>query len=194
VTDDDPYFDPHANCLKNKLGLTDPELLTTVESRIVSIRDAELARTVVPGEYNLAHLQAFHRQLFQDVYPWAGRFRTVDISRGDVRFASWRFVDEQLSAVLAGLVPDRWLIGLSRRGFIARLAHYYGEINALHPFREGNGRAQRAFLRQLSASAGWRLDWSEVSKADNIEASRHNVLTADATELIKVLEPVVVRI
>jgi cell filamentation protein len=190
----DPYVIPDSACLKNLLGLTDPDELRTVEARIISIRDVELARTVLPGEYNLAHLQAFHHHLFQDVYSWAGQLRTVDIAKDGLRFGNWKFVDEQVSAVLAKLEDDNWLAGLRRENFVVKVAFYYGEINSVHPFREGNGRAQRAFLRQLSAAAGWHLDWSELNKSDNVMASRHNLRTASTDELAKVIDPVVVRI
>jgi len=165
-----------------------------VEARIISIRDVALARTVLPGEYNLAHLQSFHRELFQDVYPWAGQLRTVDTAKDGLRFGNWKFVDEQVSAVLANLEDDNWLAGLPMETFVVKLAFYYGEINSVHPFREGNGRAQRAFLRQLSAAAGWHLDWSELNKSDNVMASRHNLRTATTDQLAKVIAPVVVRI
>jgi cell filamentation protein len=190
----DPYVIPGSECLQNLLGLTDPNELRTVEARIISIRDVELARTVLPGEYNLAHLQAFHRHLFQDVYSWAGQLRTVDIAKDGLRFGNWKFVDEQVSAVLAKLEDDNWLASLPRETFVVKLAFYYGEINAVHPFREGNGRAQRAFLRQLSAAAGWHLDWSELNKSDNVMASRHNLRTATTDQLARVIAPVVVRI
>ncbi|WP_411431381.1 Fic/DOC family protein [Actinokineospora spheciospongiae] len=116
----------------------------------------------MPGEYNSQHLQAFHRHLFRDVYDWAGDFRTVDISKGNVRFAHWNYLNDSVSAVLGQLKDDYWLANLRRDHFIKRLAFYYGELNVCHPFREGNGLTQRAFLRQLSASAGWRLDWTEL--------------------------------
>jgi cell filamentation protein len=190
----DPYVIPGSECLQNLLGLTDLNELRTVEARIISIRDVELARTVLPGEYNLAHLQAFHHHLFQDVYSWAGQLRTVDIAKDGLRFGNWKFVDEQVSAVLAKLEDDNWLASLPRETFVVKLAFYYGEINAVHPFREGNGRAQRAFLRQLSAAAGWHLDWSELNKSDNIMASRHNLRTATTDQLARVIAPVVVRI
>ena len=72
--------------------------------------------------------------------------------------------------------------------------HYYGELNVCHPFREGNGRTLRAFLRQLSAAAGYQLDWSELNKSENIEACRRHLSTADVTMLVAVLDPVVSRI
>jgi cell filamentation protein len=77
----DPYSISGGGCLRNKLGITDAPTLKEIEARIVSIRDVEVARSVLPGEYNSEHLQAFHRHLFQDIYDWAGKFRTVDIRR-----------------------------------------------------------------------------------------------------------------
>lgn len=190
----DPYLIPGTDCLANKLDISDPETLRQAEGRIVSVRDVQLARETLPGEYNLAHLQAFHRVLFQDVYEWAGKTRTVDIIKGNARFCGWHYVEDEVSALLGRLERDNWFLGLRRPKFIELLAYYYGEINARHPFREGNGRTQRAFLRQLSAAAGWRLDWSALSKEDNITASSNNFHTAGTEHLIRVLEPVVARI
>jgi len=190
----DPYLWPGTDCLRNKLDLTDPDLLAEFEDRIVSSRDVELARETLPGEYNLQHFQRFHWWLFRDVYEWAGQARTVDISKGGSRFGSWRYLDEEVSAVLEKLASDHWLIGLARPVFVDKLAFYYGELNARHMFREGNGRTQRAFLRQLSAAAGWRLDWSALNKDDNIVVSQHNLLTADCGQLAEVLDPVITRI
>jgi cell filamentation protein len=190
----DPYCLPGGECLRNKLGITDAAALKEIEARIVSIRDVEIARSALPGEYNSEHLQSFHKQLFQDIYDWAGEFRTVDIGKGGVFFANVTFLDDEVSQVLAQLERDDWLTGLRRESFVQKLAYYYGELNARHPFREGNGRTQRAFLRQLAASAGWRLDWSELNKADNIEASKRNLLAADTKMLVSVLDPVVAKI
>lgn len=190
----DPYSFAGSECLRNKLGVTDASQLTIIEARIVSIRDVEIASSVLPGEYNLQHLQDFHHFLFRDVYDWAGQLRVVDISKEGSKFCHWGYLSEQASAILSWLESDNWLAGRTRDSFVERLAHYYGELNALHPFREGNGRALRAFLRQLAASAGWRLDWSVLTRETNIAASRHSFLTAETHELIKVLDPVVMRI
>lgn len=181
-------------CLRNKLDIRDRRVLAVIEARIVTVRDAVLARETLPGEYNLEHLQRFHYELFRDVYDWAGETRTVDIAKVDVQFCHWRFVAEQTTALLAQLEDDNWLTGKSRDAFMDRLAYYYGELNARHPFREGNGRAQRAFLRQLAAAAGWRLDWSALDGEANIMASQHSWRTADHSPLRAVLEPVVFRI
>jgi cell filamentation protein len=191
--DADPYCWPGTTCLKNKLGLMDTGELAVVEARIVAVRDVQVARMTIPGDFNLDHLRKFHRTLFEDVYDWAGETRRVDIAKQDSRFCHWRYVDDEVSAVLAHLDRDGHLLGLKRDVFIESLAHYYGELNARHPFREGNGRALRAFLRQLAAAAGYQLDWSELRPEDNIRACRENLLTADITSLVAALEPVVRR-
>lgn len=129
----DPYLCPGTDCLQNKLGITDPAELRLIEARIVSIRDVELARETLPGEYNLAHLQAFHRALFRDVYEWAGQIRTVNVFKDGSPFALAPFVQDETSALLSGLEEDNWLRGVRRERFVELLAHYYGELNARHP-------------------------------------------------------------
>jgi cell filamentation protein len=126
------------------------------------------------------------------VYDWAGRTRTINISLPGSTFGHWTYIDDDLGDVLRRLSSvDQRLVGLPRKAFIERLAFYYGEINARHPFREGNGRTQRSFLRQLSASAGYVVNWTQVAQEANIEACRANLATGDTQPLIDMLEPVV---
>lgn len=186
----DPYVLPNG-CLKNKLGLDDSDLLAQFEARIVSSREVSVARETLPGEYNLEHWCSFHRVLFADVYEWAGKLRTVDIAKENSMFCHWRYIGDQASAILGSLEGDGWLAGWSRDAFLDKLSYYYGELNAIHPFREGNGRTLRAFLRQLSAAAGWRLDWSGLDDTDNVEASRDAFLGDDHSKLRQVLDPIV---
>jgi cell filamentation protein len=190
----DPYAWPDADCLRNRLGIKDPDSLLQIETILVAARETELARETLPGEYNLEHLKAFHLALFHDVYDWAGLTRTVDISKPGARFAHWRHVDDETSRLLHGLHEDGFLRNLRREIVVERLAHYYGELNAMHPFREGNGRTCRAFLRQLTAAVGFRLDWSELSRERNLLACADNLRTASTSLLIEVLDPIVSRL
>ena len=105
-----------------------------------------------------------HRHLFQDVYDWAGELRTVDVSKGSSRFGNCRMIESYLKQQLAKISSENYLIGLQPDSFIQRLAHYMGEINAAHPFREGNGRIQRAFCAQLAEQAGYFIDFDEASR------------------------------
>ena len=151
----DPYCWPGTACLRNRLGIKDAASLAVAEARIVSVWEIMLAREILPGEYNLQHLKEFHRNLFGDVYEWAGETRSVDISKPGVRFAHWRFVDEYLSTVLGELENDGWLHGRSRQSFVERLAYYYNEINACHPFRkETAGRSGPSCINFLQLLTG----------------------------------------
>ncbi|MET1074226.1 MAG: Fic family protein, partial [Umezawaea sp.] len=133
--------------------------------------DAQLKTTTLPGRYDLPHLQAFHRHLFGDVYPWAGEIRRADLTR-TATFAHWAHIESYGTQVFAGLRAERFLSTLDKNQFLNRFTHFYAEVNALHPFREGNGRTQRAFFRQLALAAGHRIDFSLLDPSEYNEACR----------------------
>jgi cell filamentation protein len=91
----------------------------------------------------MSALRAIHFHIFQDIYCWAGELRTVDISKGSTRFANISRIEPEADKLFRLLEQENHLIGLPREQFLTRLAHYYGELNVIHPFRDGNGRAQR---------------------------------------------------
>lgn len=156
---DDPYADPASGVLRNPLGITDPDQLVAAEGDITAAAIAELAESPEPGAFDLAHLSRIHRRIFGEIYEWAGEVRTVGIDKG-LPFALPGHIATSATTVFGDLADEDYLFGLPRGRFVARLAHYFGEVNALHPLREGNGRAQRAFFRQLVAEAGWHIDWT----------------------------------
>ena len=168
---DDPYVYPGTSVLRNRFGLRDAAELAQREARITTARTIELTERPIPGAYDLAHLRAFHRHIFGDVYDWAGQIRTVAIAKGDL-FALPDHIEPYLSNVLRQLPAERHLRGLPHDRFVDRLTHYLGEINSVHPFREGNGRTQRAFLQQLADEAGYHLDWTKLDADRNIAASQ----------------------
>jgi cell filamentation protein len=92
--------------------------------------------------------------------------RTVDIVRGDSRFCNARLIASYANKVFKTLKDENHLRGLGASPISHRLAHYLSEINAIHPFREGNGRAQRLFIAQLAEQAGFALDYSALNQAD----------------------------
>lgn len=160
----DNYTYPDSDVLKNKIGLREQAALDAFEADATAIRLLELTEHPVPGNFDLAHLKAIHRHLFQDVYDWAGSLRTVDISKGNSRFGNYGMIESYLTRQLGKIQGEHFLIDLSPEQFISRLAHYMGEINAAHPFREGNGRVQRAFCAQLAEQAGYFIDFSQVGR------------------------------
>lgn len=136
-------------------------------------------------------MRSFHREIFCDIYPWAGEIRVVSIAKSDL-FCLPQHIESYSTEVFGELVKERYLRGLPRDGFLSRLTHYFAEVNAIYPFREGNGRTQRAFFRQLSHEAGWPIDWSGLDPDDNIRASMAS-LRGDNDALRVVLDTVVAR-
>ncbi|MDT3440657.1 MULTISPECIES: Fic family protein [unclassified Pseudofrankia] len=191
VEDEDPYCWPGAACLRNLLDIRDADELSKAEHELVGIRTAELTASVVPGAYDTAHLLRFHRLLFRDVYDWAGQLRTGNISKGDVSFCDAQLVPERLDQLFAKLAVRRFLVPLEWDGFVMSFASLYGELNAIHPFREGNGRTQRAFLRQLAAHAGWTVAWQSLERRANDKACGEYLRTSRPHALIRLLAPAI---
>ncbi|MFJ8628176.1 Fic/DOC family protein [Kitasatospora sp. NPDC093550] len=168
----DPYADPDSGVLRNRLGITDQQQLAAAEADITAARLTRIAEKPVPGRYDLAHLQSFHREVFGSIYPWAGEVRSIEIAKGNTQFCLVRMIPGFADDVFGRLARRQdHLRGLDRDQFLTGLADLYGDVNALHPFREGNGRAQRAFLGQLAADAGHPIDWTRLDPERNTLAS-----------------------
>jgi cell filamentation protein len=167
---DDPYVYPGTDVLRNVRDIRDGDELEKLEARLTFLRGLQLASDPIAGEYDLAHLQAFHRYLFAGLYEWAGELRTVVLAKTDL-FCLPEHIESYGAEIFSKLAEEDQLRGLDREPFIDRLAHYLGDVNALHPFRDGNGRAQRAFFAQLAGDAGHRLDWQLVDPQRNADAS-----------------------
>ncbi|MEW2303912.1 Fic family protein [Streptomyces sp. NPDC006655] len=184
--------DPYAmsnGVLRNKLGITDHQLLAAAEADITRARLVLLAERPLPGGYDLRHLQAFHAAVFGDIYAWAGELRTVNIAKR-TPFCPARNLVTYADEVFGRLASSGHLRGLPRHEFVIRLAELYGDMNVLHPFREGNGRAQRVFLAQLSADAGYELNWAGLDPQRNEDASVKSFL-GDYSLLEQVLDELV---
>ena len=151
----DPYCYRGTSVLKNRLRTRNPDHLAAFEAEMVASRFDE---ALPAGRLSMSHYRAIHRHLFQDVYAWAGRFRTVRISKGGSTFAYPEHVPEAMRRLFAWLRMQRHLRGRPPERFAAEAAHFLAELNAIHPFREGNGRTQSTFFALLAADAGHPLD------------------------------------
>ena len=167
---DDYYCYPNSTVLRNKLNISDEKILIEKERRYSTLRAAELAAHPLDGELNSEYLRKIHRFLFGELYEWAGKNRNIDISRGNI-FCMHELIDVCLDQVMLELKKENYLKGLNKDEMIKRLAYYLGEINTIHPFREGNGRAQRAFIRELATRNGYRLVFDKIQPKEMIEAS-----------------------
>lgn len=167
----DPYLNKESGVLRNLLVLKDQAGLDKAEPSLSFLRTSEMRERPVKGEFDLAHLQEIHKRLFGDVYDWAGQIRQVEIRKGNTAFALQTAIEGAARQLFALLAQEQQLQGLNIDKFSARAGHYLGEINVLHPFREGNGRTQREFMGQLAEASGYKIDWSVTGQADMIRAS-----------------------
>lgn len=164
-------MDPESGIFRNRLEITDPTELEVAEADFSAVRLAGLQQRPLAGRYDLAHLQRFHERIFGDVYPWAGQLRTVRIAKGGM-FCLPQHVESYAAEVFARLADADHLRGRDREMFIDGLTELLADLNALHPFREGNGRAQRAFCAQLAREAGHHMRWAAMDARENVAASR----------------------
>lgn len=163
MSENDAYCYPGTDVLRNNENIRDAAKLQKFEYQRTLERSLELQENPIQGNFDLKHLQAIHKHLFQDVYPWAGENRNVNIAKGSSHFCRWDYIESFANSdVFKNLKKDNLLVGLEKEAFTDRLAHHYAEINALHPFREGNGRSTRQFIEQLAIHAGYDLDYSKV--------------------------------
>lgn len=185
----DPYVYPETTVLRNRRDIRSQTDLSRFEADATARRIQQLEREPIRGALNVQHLQAIHRYIFQDVFPWAGEFRTVNIARpGQFYFAFSEQILPCLSNLFDDLLRERHLADTtSPDEFCNRAAYYMGELNAIHPFRDGNGRTQREFTRQLALKNGYTLNWAGVTRAAMGEASAKSFQEADSTGLAAIL-------
>lgn len=168
---DDNYSYPDSDVLKNKFDIREQSKLDRLEEEFVSLRSFELSEKPVALPYSIKTLQYIHKKLFEDIYEWAGEFRTIDLTKGTSRFANITHIEKSLDKIFKDLSEDNFLQDLSKNDFAKKAAYYMGEINAVHPFREGNGRAQREFINQLAYNAGYYISWNKISPKNILDAT-----------------------
>jgi len=148
-------YPPDYSVLKNKLDLRDADLLERAERRLVVLRVLE---GIPSGEFDLAHLKAIHRHMFQDIFDWAGETRTTEISKGGSQFQFRQYIETGMADIYRRIKAHDYLKNLSADQFAGLAGEIIGDINYVHPFREGNGRTQMQYLKQLAEQAGHAID------------------------------------
>lgn len=163
----DPLCYPETDVLRNKAGLTNAEELEQFELSMTLTR-AEEEWPV--GVLNYSHYRSLHHHMFQDVYDWAGAPRTIRIGKGGNWFCYPEYINGEMERIFASLRADRLLDGFSVDEFAIKAAHILAELNAVHPFREGNGRTQLAFLIILAENVGFSVDADKLNRTNVITA------------------------
>lgn len=165
---DDPYLYPNSDVLINKRDIHDADLLQEAE---IKFAKARLMQGLPKGQFDYEHLKSLHKHLFQDLYEWAGQERTVRMSKSGSQFAFPEYIKQELDKLFKQLKSDQYLQNLDKKAFCEKAAFYFNEVNAVHPFREGNGRTNRIFFNQLAEQIGYSLAWHKTNRCDYIQAS-----------------------
>ena len=182
------YCYKESDVLVNKFDIRDNKKLEEIERKIVLAKLYELRQNNRIGDFDVNHFVGIHKFLFEDIYPFAGLFRTENIAKGNFSFAEWEYIEDELKRILDQLKEENYLQNLDREMFIKRLSYYMAELNVLHHFREGNGRTIREFIRQLAYKNGYVLNLKNITKAPNIVDKPAMVETSKAP-IISILSP-----
>ena len=176
--------------MKNLVGAQNQRDLHRAEADLSNARTIQLLdHQLIDATRDGVEIRGLHRHLFQDIYPWAGAYRRIDMRRGAGEFfAPFVMVPNLVDTMCATLFAVDNLRGLDRRDFLRGLADFYDQLNYAHPFRDGNRRAQRLFWSRIAFDAGWILDWRPVKGVELNESSRLARENADFQPLLATLD------
>lgn len=175
------FIEPGSDVLRNNVGATTSAQLRDAENDLVEARLLELRAdtTILKRTYDLPHLLELHRHLFQDVYEWAGEVRTVGLSKGGGdSFVPPLSIEQPVAHVAVKIAESDLLRAVPPKDLPRQIAYLYDYLNYAHPFREGNGRAQRVFFDQLAAESDHGLSWHVVDKTELHDAC-HSARNSD---------------
>ena len=152
------YWEPGGSVFRNLFDVHDAAALARLEHAATFHRSREIesGAVAIPRTYDAEHLKAIHRHLFQDVYPWAGELRLVDIRKGKSDFAYIEEILVYLEDARRYITTTEWS-ALDRESFTEAAACVFSYVNQAHPFREGNGRAAKIFVKHATELGPWRL-------------------------------------
>lgn len=179
------YYYKGTCVLKNKYGIKDIQKFKEAEAEVAFAGLLELQLNPIKGNFDREHLYAIHKFLFEPFYTFAGKTRREDISKGNTKFCVWQYIEDQLDELFKKLHSKRAYIN-SRESVVDFLSYAMAELNIIHPFREGNGRTIREFIRQYALELGYKIDWSKVSKDQLLIAMIESVL--DKSNLEKCID------
>jgi cell filamentation protein len=166
---EDAYCYPRSTVLRNKLNIRDESTLGEAEQQLSAIAASNVEFS--PPPYSLAYLQDIHHALFADLFDWAGELRTVGMAKQDTRFCQPEYMEKEANKIFARMAAANWFEEMSRDELIVAVADAYSDINVIHPFREGNGRAQRILFEHLIMNAGFEISWWGIEKDEWISAN-----------------------
>lgn len=169
----DPYTWTDSDVLRNKLSIKTANELAKAENQFTRLATQDITFKAPP--YDLSYWCSIHKQLFADLYDWAGELRTVVISKGGTNFGLPQGIERQCAMVFGQLAKDKFLVGMSEPLFIEKLAEYYCELNVCHPFRDGTGRAQRILFEHIALNCSYQLNFLGITVEQWVIANKHGM-------------------
>jgi len=189
----DKYVYPGTSTLINKFNCRDEEKLRKIEALSTGGNLAWLQLHPIEGSFDFDHLKRIHHFIFQDLYDWAGQTRDVDIGKNNL-FCRAQYINDYASTVFGDFYPACESNKDNKDSFIEVLASHYADMNALHPFREGNGRAQREFTRELCLNCGYVFDLTKTKHEEMLAASIKSFEKGDNTDFINIFSRCIIPI
>ena len=193
------FYVPGTDIPVNRLGITDAGQIAAIEAELLSQAYQQFVEELTPQTpFDQAYFCSLHQRTFESLYPWAGEYRQHDTIKGNTRFCSATQLSRESQRIFAGLAAENFLRDghtLPVPQFAARLAYHQGELIALHPFYELNGRITRLFFDLIAIHNGYNTIDYGVAFADDpevgnnyIRASIECVQRADTRRLQAIIE------
>lgn len=158
---DDPYCYKGTSVLKNRARLREAKTLEAFELEMSTLRSEE---PLPAGRFTPAHYKRIHHHLFQDVYSWAGKYRKVRTAKGGNMFCYPEHIASSMDQLFAKLTLPAFHPGAEALAFLDAATDFLAELNAIHPFREGNGRSQLSLMYLLGQRAGHPLTLTRINR------------------------------
>lgn len=165
------YCYPDTNILKNKLNIKDAELLKKAEEEITIVKQMALLKNPINGYFTKSHLFHIHRFIFEDIYSFAGKIRREQISKATTMFYPPEAIDRALDTLFDKIKNESMVKEKNVDKVFDNLAYVMAELNIIHPFREGNGRTIREFIRLMAKRCGYDLNWGNAAKEELLESA-----------------------
>lgn len=188
----DPYCYPNSTVLINKKGIKSAEELLKAEIHYTAYRLYALQNAPIKGNFDFNHLCKIHKEIFQDLFDWAGKTRNLNISKNGSNFCDVRAIYDYGNSIFEKFFLSCQKVKDNPEEFVKTVAKYYGDLNCLHPFREGNGRTQREFTRQLCLKCGYVFDLSVTTHKDMLKASKLSLQEGNNSELAAIFSTAIV--
>ncbi len=177
-----------ADVLKNKLNIRNEEELKEYEKKVVALKLLSIRKAVYEkfeNNFNEERLKFIHKYFFSEIYDFAGEYREENITKDNFKFSDYRYIKDNIKIIIEKINLDK-LTNLNENELVSFISSIMTDLNVLHPFREGNGRATREFIRELLEYLGYEIDFFLIDYDKIIEASKIAVI--DESKQIELLK------